>query len=157
MINVKKIIIHKKFYSDKPKHDIALLFLSKPLNFSKNIGPICLPKPTCDVTKGELIYAAWEKTANDLYTLALKEGRGGMSKKCSTELFICIESTREKLPQVDKYSGGPLMKLEKDHRYNIVGIVSHSVRKKKKLIEDYSLNVLMYLKWIKRHVLSTFK
>lgn len=40
---VASIIRHRNFDTDTYNHDIALLKLRKPVEFSKNIRPICLP------------------------------------------------------------------------------------------------------------------
>lgn len=40
---VAAVIRHRNFDSDSYNHDIALLKLRKPVDFTKNIRPICLP------------------------------------------------------------------------------------------------------------------
>lgn len=41
---VQTIIRHKNFDPDSYNHDIAILKLRKPVQFTKQIRPICLPK-----------------------------------------------------------------------------------------------------------------
>lgn len=45
---VKAIIRHRNFDSNSYNHDIALLRLRKPVVFTKNIKPVCLPKENID-------------------------------------------------------------------------------------------------------------
>ncbi|CAH2218338.1 jg1315 [Pararge aegeria aegeria] len=59
---VKKIVTHKKFNADNLHYDIALLFLSEPLDLAPNVGLVCLPPPRQRATAGtSCIVAGWGK------------------------------------------------------------------------------------------------
>lgn len=45
---VSAIIKHRSFDSNTYNHDIALLKLRKPITFTKNILPVCLPTENAD-------------------------------------------------------------------------------------------------------------
>lgn len=45
---VSAIIKHRNFDSNTYNHDIALLKLRKPITFSKNILPVCMPTDNAD-------------------------------------------------------------------------------------------------------------
>lgn len=45
---VSAIIRHRNFDSNTYNHDIALLRLRKPVTFTKNIMPVCLPQDNAD-------------------------------------------------------------------------------------------------------------
>lgn len=45
---VSAIIKHRNFDSNTYNHDIALLKLRKPITFSKNIMPVCMPTDNAD-------------------------------------------------------------------------------------------------------------
>lgn len=40
---VSSVVRHRNFDANSYNHDIALLRLRKPVNFTKNIRPVCLP------------------------------------------------------------------------------------------------------------------
>lgn len=45
---VSAIIRHRNFDQNTYNHDIALLRLRKPVQFTKSIQPVCLPKESID-------------------------------------------------------------------------------------------------------------
>lgn len=149
-VNVSKIIIPEEAYTIYIAFDIALLFLSKPLNFSEGkIRPICLPKPSCNI-HGELIYAGWGETSNGKYADTLQEGKGYVSKENSKNVLICIKATEETSSIRPGDSGGPLMKLE-EGRYVLVGIMANSFPLFYFRV-DCSVKLMKHITWINYHV-----
>ncbi|ODM96231.1 Proclotting enzyme [Orchesella cincta] len=57
---ITKIILHKGFKIENYHNDIALLKLSRPVNFTDRIHPVCLPEPTMDnFEKQKLVVTGW--------------------------------------------------------------------------------------------------
>lgn len=56
---VSSIIRHKSFDADTFNHDIALLKLRKPVEFTKHIRPVCLPK--CNILQLFLLFLLFSK------------------------------------------------------------------------------------------------
>lgn len=57
-ISVDSIIIHRDFLSeeDDRSNDIALIKLSKDVQYGKTVGPVCLPEKTTRVRPGQMCY-----------------------------------------------------------------------------------------------------
>ncbi|NWV84880.1 PRS55 protease, partial [Dasyornis broadbenti] len=63
------LILHEEFNRTSLQHDIALILLSSPIEFSKEKIPICLPF-TCDVDTWQHCWAAcWGNTSAGLLIL----------------------------------------------------------------------------------------
>jgi len=63
-INVKKVIVHPKWNSNKIFNvDMAILKLDTPITYSDGVQPICLPDPSQAYTSGEhFIASGWGHT-----------------------------------------------------------------------------------------------
>lgn len=58
---VSDISIHPKYIRRSHHNDVALLFLSEPVNITENVNVVCLPSPS-DVFDGSRCFAAgWGK------------------------------------------------------------------------------------------------
>lgn len=69
-IMASKIVAHPAY--SFPFDDVAIVKLSKPLNFTDTVRPICLPSQGEDVPLGKTCMAAgWGKTHGMLYRVAL--------------------------------------------------------------------------------------
>ncbi|XP_068096887.1 transmembrane protease serine 5 isoform X4 [Hyperolius riggenbachi] len=63
---VEKIIYHQKYDDRSHDYDIALMKLEKPLNYSDNIRPVCLPQYEQDIPAGsECWVSGWGHTHPD--------------------------------------------------------------------------------------------
>lgn len=60
---VSAIIKHRNFDQNSYNHDIALLRLRKPVNFTKNIQPVCLPVDDADPAGKTGIAVGWGRTS----------------------------------------------------------------------------------------------
>ena len=60
---VKRIVIHPMFSPFDLEDDIALIELDKPLEFSPNIQPVCLPQKNANFTRAEGLVSGWGFTA----------------------------------------------------------------------------------------------
>lgn len=60
---VSAIIRHRGFDTASYNHDIALLKLRKPIEFSKTIRPICLPTENSDPSGKIATVIGWGRTS----------------------------------------------------------------------------------------------
>lgn len=60
---VSAIIRHRSFDSNTYNHDIALLKLRKPIQFTKNIMPVCLPVDNADPSGKTGIAVGWGRVS----------------------------------------------------------------------------------------------
>lgn len=60
---VSAIIRHRNFDANTYNHDIALLRLRKPVTFTKNIKPVCLPKEDNDPAGKTGVAVGWGRTS----------------------------------------------------------------------------------------------
>lgn len=67
---VSAIIRHRNFDANTYNHDIALLRLRKPVQFSKNITPVCLPKDNADPSGKTGIAVGWGKFQENLLKIS---------------------------------------------------------------------------------------
>ncbi|XP_077577704.1 suppressor of tumorigenicity 14 protein homolog isoform X2 [Stigmatopora nigra] len=132
---VKRIIPHPDYNYMTFDYDVALLELSKPLEFTNTIQPICLPAPShvflagtsCSVTgwgavreggqTAQLLQKASVKIINDSVCNIVTEGQVTSRMLCSGFLSGGIDSC-----QGD--SGGPLVCFEESGKWFQAGIVS---------------------------------
>ncbi|CAG9565298.1 unnamed protein product [Danaus chrysippus] len=170
-IRVENIILHESYTGlPSPSNDIALLRLSKPINFNfKNALPICLPV-TEDLQKFELggrvgTVAGWGLTETEKYSSVLLKVNVSIrtGEECSqyynrspgtnegdrTLNYICAGEHLKDSCNGD--SGGPLM-LEGEYKginRNIqYGIVSHGPKKCGSDSPGLYTAVTKYIKWI---------
>lgn len=60
---VSAVIKHRNFDGNTYNHDIALLKLRKPVTFTKNIMPVCLPVDESDPSGKTGIAVGWGRTS----------------------------------------------------------------------------------------------
>ena len=61
--NVDEITNHPNYDADTNDNDIAILKLKKPLTFTKDVQPACLPDPSFSPEEGELgVVSGWGRT-----------------------------------------------------------------------------------------------
>jgi len=54
--NIRAIAVHPSYYSGGLFHDVAVLVLEKPIVYSVNIMPICLPEQGAVFSAGSKCY-----------------------------------------------------------------------------------------------------
>uniref|UniRef100_A0A8C3TNW6 Peptidase S1 domain-containing protein n=1 Tax=Catharus ustulatus TaxID=91951 RepID=A0A8C3TNW6_CATUS len=115
--SVKTIIIHEKYLYPEHDYDIALVQLSKRVEFTSSIHRVCLPEPS--QTFPYNIYAVitgWGALTND-----------GESRVCQV---TCMVHKQEEVydgditPRIIGDSGGPLVTPDSRLMWYLVGIVS---------------------------------
>ncbi|XP_070767467.1 suppressor of tumorigenicity 14 protein homolog [Enoplosus armatus] len=132
---LKRIISHPDYNQMTFDYDIALLELSKPLEFTNTVQPICLPSSShvfpagmpCWVTgwgalreggqKAQLLQKASVKIINDTVCNVVTEGQVTSRMLCSGFLAGGVDAC-----QGD--SGGPLVCFEESGKWFQAGIVS---------------------------------
>lgn len=121
---VSAVIKHRNFDQNTYNHDIALLKLRKPVSFTKNIKPVCLPTETIDPSGKTGIAVGWGRTSEggalpsvvqhvEVPILTLNQCRS--MKYRSTRItpnMVCAGKGKQDSCQGD--SGGPLLVLHKE-------------------------------------------
>ncbi|XP_050996689.1 serine protease 42-like [Acomys russatus] len=167
VIPIQSIIVHPKFSTTVVvKHDIALLKLQYPVNFTSTIHPICIPKETFYVEAGTTCWVTgWglpDPNAPKVPTEILQEVDqkvihynecNGMLKKAissSTDLvkrgMICGYKEKGK-DSCQGDSGGP-MSCEFNDRWVQVGVVSWGISCGREGHPGVYTDVAFYSKWL---------
>ncbi|XP_023020682.2 trypsin-1 [Leptinotarsa decemlineata] len=154
---VTSVIRHRNFDQDTYNHDIALLKLRKPVEFTKQIRPICLPK-TLDPSGRTGTVVGWGRTAEggmlptivqevQVPILTLSQCRA-MKYRASriTTYMLCAGKGLQDSCQGD--SGGPLL-VHSGDKYEIVGIVSWGVGCGRPGYPGVYTRVSKYINWLK--------
>ncbi|KAJ8919215.1 hypothetical protein NQ315_012203, partial [Exocentrus adspersus] len=157
---VLQIIKHRNFDPDTFNHDIALLRLRKPVEFNKQIRPICLPK-TLDPSGKVGTVVGWGRTTEggmlpnvvhevEVPILTLSQCRA-MKYRASriTTYMLCAGKGSQDSCQGD--SGGPLL-IHSGDKYEIVGIVSWGVGCGRPGYPGVYTRVSKYLSWLKHNL-----
>lgn len=170
-IPVEEIIKHKFYIKGNPNfyHDIALLRLTEPVEFSYFIKPICLPsisdlKDKTNYTGTIFTTAGWGQTeegrgSNILNKLLIKGVRRGKCNRAYrtdnlniTERQICA-GTEEGKDTCQGDSGGPLMAIyrigKKVPFYYLAGVISFGKGCGVKGYPGIYTSVGSYMPWIK--------
>jgi len=110
-IPVEKIVIHEKWNNSRIINDIALLKLSRPIKFDKQIAPVCLEKKA-----SEYDYSDAEVTVCGFgsITKVWSEKTSGFSFEHTTPRFLqraSYNDVSDDLNQIDERCG-PLLCLE---------------------------------------------
>merc|ERR1719378_328479 len=135
-IKVSKIIVHKGY--GRMNNDIALLQLSKPAIFGKNVQPVCLPQPGDAPAVGTKCYiTGWGKMKHPgrsvpvLQQLALTiQSKAACAKKNKyvpiTDQMLCAANTDVSQNQSGCHgdSGGPFVCQNDNGSWTLHGAVS---------------------------------
>ncbi|XP_058812771.1 serine protease 1 [Topomyia yanbarensis] len=161
---VTAIIRHRSFDQNSYNHDIALLKLRKPVEFSKTIKPVCLPKDRTDFAGKTGTVVGWGRTSEggtlpgivqhvDVPILTLEQCRS-MKYRASriTSNMLCAGKGKQDSCQGD--SGGPLLVRHGD-KHEIVGIVSWGVGCGRAGYPGVYTRIVRYLPWIRANMDET--
>ncbi|KAJ8668467.1 hypothetical protein QAD02_010130 [Eretmocerus hayati] len=139
-IPVKEAIVHELYDPIAQHNDIGIIFMDRPVEFSHDIKPICLP--TNDGILPKLTVAGWGRNETSEYSEKLLQVRvphvslqscGAIYKDRNTPVKLtddqlCAGGEESKDSCVGD-SGGPLMQISpKDPKYYVVGVVSFGPR-----------------------------
>ncbi|XP_053667771.1 transmembrane protease serine 9-like [Anopheles marshallii] len=161
---VTAIIRHRSFDQNSYNHDIALLKLRKPVEFTKTIRPVCLPKERSEPAGQLGTVVGWGRTAEggtlpalvqhvDVPILTLDQCRS-MKYRASriTSNMLCAGKGKQDSCQGD--SGGPLLVRNGD-KHEIVGIVSWGVGCGRAGYPGVYTRVARYLPWLRANLDDT--
>ncbi|XP_053674146.1 transmembrane protease serine 9-like [Anopheles nili] len=161
---VTAIIRHRSFDQNSYNHDIALLKLRKPVEFTKTIRPVCLPKERSEPAGQLGTVVGWGRTSEggtlpalvqhvDVPILTLDQCRS-MKYRASriTSNMLCAGKGKQDSCQGD--SGGPLLVRNGD-KHEIVGIVSWGVGCGRAGYPGVYTRVARYLPWLRANLDDT--
>lgn len=159
-------IVKAKAPGDREHHDFVLLVLKRPVTWSKNISPICLPSPRDIFVGKKAVAAGWGQYNHS-------NGHGSPQSKFLQKVTLKVlphspaYSLKYLLTRVGKKrdtymdpcagdSGGPLMYFDrKTKKWILIGTVSGGGYdcRTDSVFDDYQgvwNNVTSHLPWIKR-------
>ncbi|KAK5650380.1 hypothetical protein RI129_001409 [Pyrocoelia pectoralis] len=158
---VSAVIKNRNFDADSYNHDIALLKLRKPVVFSKNIKPICVPRVSEDPAGKLGTVIGWGRTMENgmlpgivqevqVPILTLQQCRAMKYRATRiTTYMLCAGKGAMDSCQGD--SGGPLV-VPVGEKYEIVGIVSWGVGCARPGYPGVYTRVGKYIGWIRSNV-----
>uniref|UniRef100_A0A182W3L9 Vitamin K-dependent protein C n=1 Tax=Anopheles minimus TaxID=112268 RepID=A0A182W3L9_9DIPT len=161
---VTAIIRHRSFDQNSYNNDIALLKLRKPVEFTKTIRPVCLPKERSEPAGQLGTVVGWGRTSEggtlpalvqhvDVPILTLDQCRS-MKYRASriTSNMLCAGKGKQDSCQGD--SGGPLL-IRNGDKHEIVGIVSWGVGCGRAGYPGVYTRVARYLPWLRANLDDT--
>ncbi|XP_014253064.2 trypsin-1-like isoform X2 [Cimex lectularius] len=159
---VSSIIRHRNFDVNSYNHDIALLKLRKPVSFTKNIRPVCLPNSAMDPAGKVGTVVGWGRTSEggnlanivqevQVPILTLQQCRATKYRPSRiTPNMVCAGKGIQDSCQGD--SGGPLLLNTEGEKFEIVGIVSWGVGCGRPGYPGVYTRVTSYLNWVRRNM-----
>jgi len=160
-----KFIVNPNWQEGDVNHDIALLKLDRPVEFSTRVSPICLAKPDLDLTDLDLKISGWLQDQQLIRSYpvegsVLEESNVIVksNKDCEylmnnylhintlTENSLCV------LPKVGNKGtcmgdlGAPLAYQDEQKHWNLIGFANFGIECGK---EEHYMKVENYLDWIK--------
>uniref|UniRef100_T1L3A6 Peptidase S1 domain-containing protein n=1 Tax=Tetranychus urticae TaxID=32264 RepID=T1L3A6_TETUR len=169
-IGVHDIYSHPDFRPGKPMNNIVLVLLKEPVQFSRNIQPICLPEPGEDETfhgryatvagRQKLNMTEGKPTPLNVHITSLPIDRSddcaiGVFEKVFgkniTDSFFCAGYPKRRKDACFPDSGDPFMVKVRKH-WVIAGITFSNMSCKRPHAPDIYVRVEFYLDWIKRTI-----
>ncbi|KAL2104106.1 hypothetical protein ACEWY4_000974 [Coilia grayii] len=169
--NVKKIIIHSDYSDNTFDNDIALLLLSKPLQFTNHVQPVCTIANQTE--EGNLNFSTcfisgWGSTFHEgpgAYHLREAEVKLIARETCNqmdwywgiiTPNMVCAGYEEGAIDTCQGDSGGPLQCYSEDHdKFYLVGVTSFGTKCAKPKKPGVYARATMYSDWLKRKLRST--
>ncbi|XP_031640193.1 melanization protease 1-like [Contarinia nasturtii] len=175
--NIEQIIRHPNYSSTSSKNDIALIRVTRSIEFSEFSRPACLQTLSSDINpKANLIVTGWGMISTarrnrsnvllkaNMTTLPLEEcnstifeynqhPNGASFRNGVSESQYCARDVRMKSDSCQGYNGGPLQIYRSDSKIaKIVGIVSFSTGCETDRLPSIFTRVSYYLDWIESNV-----
>ncbi|XP_015793304.1 vitamin K-dependent protein C-like [Tetranychus urticae] len=168
-IGVEAVHFHPDINSEPSMNNIALLLLKEPVQFSRNIQPICLPEPEEDETfhgrygkvagYEKLIPGQEKPTSTNMHINTLPIDRSDdcdeffkkVVKKNITDSFFCAGYLEGRKDVCFPDRGDPFMVKVRKH-WVIAGITLINKSCKKPHALDIYVRVGFHLDWIKRTI-----
>jgi len=132
---VEKIIDHPGYRKRTLTHDIAILKLKEPIDFTTRFQPLCLPPKDMAVTGKFATVTGWDRTSSKTKASVLQESLEKIltNENCSTifgpntigDGMLCAASDEGNVDLCKGHSSGsPLMLKTDAGSWSIVGILS---------------------------------
>ncbi|XP_047542273.1 phenoloxidase-activating factor 2-like isoform X1 [Vanessa atalanta] len=171
--HISEIVIHDEFNSRNLFNDIALIFLTKPLELAPNVGLVCLPAQNVPVQEGvRCISTGWGKDKygknspfrvvmkkvevptinNEICQSALRSTRLGRFFQLHSS-FMCAGG-EEDVDTCQGDGGSPLVCPIGNDRYIQNGIVAWGISCGLKDTPGAYTNVTNFRSWIDNHVIA---
>ncbi|KAG8201309.1 hypothetical protein JTE90_016790 [Oedothorax gibbosus] len=162
VIEIKR---HGQYTRFTLRNDIAVLKLVRPVVFNEFVRTICLPEPEKDYLGKHTTLAGWghlNEDSNSRRSTILQEASLTVigNEECSAthgvpvaESVLCASAPTKDKGACNGDSGGPLMLLDSDERWKVVGIVSWGRRGCNPTFPTAYSRVAHYLDWIKEHAI----
>ncbi|XP_059482706.1 trypsin-1-like [Neocloeon triangulifer] len=158
---VSAIIRHKNFDGTNYNHDIALLKLRRPVTFSKQVRPVCLPSSGTDPPAKSGTVVGWGRTSEggvipshvmevQVPILSLSDCRKMQYRPSRISSYMLCAGTANK-DSCQGDSGGPLL-IQNGAKYEVHGIVSWGVGCGRPGYPGVYTRVARYLEWVKRNM-----
>lgn len=154
-IGIKRVIVHPDYSDNTLKADFALLELTSSATLNKRVQLICMPKPGYPSMSAKCYMAGWGYTSYPgKVTHLLQQAQLPLvsSSKCRWQReAVCVGLGTETGTNACRGdSGGPLMCLKSDGRYELQGVASYVY----KYCSHYTgyAPVNKYLSWLKANV-----
>jgi len=166
-VSVQRLIKHKMYNDDTSENDIAILKLSKSLEFNRYVQPACLPKPDYEYPAGEnVIISGWGALASGggspnilnvaFVPLITQEDCANKYKQFGysiTKDMVCAAFASGGVDTCQGDSGGPLVSgsTNATSGMTLVGVVSWGVGCARPGVPGVYARVTHFLKWIAEH------
>ncbi|XP_046651923.1 proclotting enzyme-like [Daphnia pulicaria] len=139
IFNVEKITVHQQYEPRSHLHDIAIVRLNRPVEFSPVIQRICLPPPSLPSLEDRTAFVAgWGTTAflgSSSPSLREVEVPIWNNQACLDAIgknvfdtTLCAGGRIKSADACQGDSGGPLMMSMVDDRWAAIGVVSWGIR-----------------------------
>ncbi|KAM9032189.1 vitamin K-dependent protein C isoform X1 [Sarcophilus harrisii] len=165
--SIQETIVHPNYTKSTSDNDIALLYLNKPVAFSKYILPICLPnqglahRELMKVGK-EMVITGWgrqfEESKNRTYILRFIKIPLASHTECSqtmqnsvSENMLCAGILGDRRDACEGDSGGPMI-TEFRGTWFLVGLVSWGEGCGRPNNFGIYTKVSQYLSWMQDHI-----
>lgn len=176
-IRLSRYVVHPQYSIPKRyNNDIALLQLSRDIEFNRYVIPICLPNATTDLAGKTGTVAGWgnvKDVDNDVMSSSLPGLRKDVLQKVNVPLLtnnvcnswyakagkfvqlqdsqICAGYAEGKKDACQGDSGGPLM-YSNESQYLLIGVISAGFGCARPLLPGLYTRVSTYLSWISKYV-----
>jgi secreted trypsin-like serine protease len=129
------VVIHESYSTSTLNNDVAVIRLSTPFTFTRQVSAVCLPTQTTELNSGELVHiTGWGAVENTCCSTVLKQVQVPIisRSRCNqadyyngaiTNNMICAGLDQGGLDSCQGDSGGPLV-IKKNNKWEQFGIVS---------------------------------